>query len=414
MTGEATGPGPLGGRYTMFSRIPLYRGGDGTVLADPLWAKDLERHLDYLPEFRIAAPFLDPSGQPGLAPVAGLRADRVLPIPHNVGWGQVLRNLVPTGRRVLAAARDSDIVHSGGAGWPFPLSFYLLAARPLIRARWVMVIESSFWRLEPGETGSLRARAVHAIWSRLLPACLRAADLRIFTQDEYRASLFGGHDAAHVSPAVWIDEAHVETDAGLAERRQAADGPPRAVFPARLVAEKGVDTVFDAVRRLEARLGPGDGTALVLDIMGEGAMAEDCRRFAEDHAGRVEIRWLPPLAYGAEFFAALRGYDALIVANRKAEQARILFDAMAQGVAVIASATAGTLDVVDPGRTALTFEVDDADGLAAHLETLIATPEKVRHVGAAGLEVARGFTHAGMHEKRRAFLSRELARLGPA
>ena len=399
-------------RYTIFNRIPLYRRADGTVAAGLLWARDLEAHLDYLPGLHLCCPLCDEGeadpGEP-LVEIPGFDRSRIHALPHNVGWGAVARNLLPSFVTVIRAARASDVVHSGGAGWPFPLSFYLLLIRPFVRFKWVMLIESSFWRLEPGEKGSLRQRFAHRANAALIPLCLKAADARIFTQDEYRRSLYGGNEATLVYPAVWFDTEHLETDAGLEARHAARkDAAPRVIFPARLVAEKGVDTVMQAIGKLNESLAGTPGVALTFDIMGGGALAASCRDFAAAHAdGPVRVRFVEPVAYGADFFDHLRGYDALVVANRKAEQPRIVFDAFSQGLPVIGTRTPGMLDVVD-SETAELFDPGDAGGLAEALKKLADDPGTFAAKGQAALKLARKFTHREMHRVRRAFLSETL------
>ena len=397
-------PAMIKGRYAMLSHIPIYLSVDGAFLTDPLWEKDLSLHLEYIEDFHIYCPVLSEhlAGERPLAKIPGLQRHMVHDIPHSVGWAQVFWNILPMFFAMRRAAKSNDILHTGGAGWPFPLSFYLVFLRRFFRFKWIMVIESSFWRLEPGERGSLKDRLRHRAYMRLLPMSLRAADARIFTQDEYRETLLGHNKNTLINPAVWYDDDQIETSAGLAAR-QAAHSGPRVIFPARLVAEKGVETVIEAVRQLDARHA-GKTDILSLDIMGEGELADVCRRFAADHEGPVRVRFLDPVPYGAPFFEVLRNYGALIVANHKAEQARIIFDAFSQGVPVIASRTPGTLDVTTEGVNAALFDVADAKGLADALETFCQKPADFAAMGRASLDVARKFTHRGMHVVRHAFL----------
>lgn len=393
------------GRYTLLTHIPVYVSGSGTVSTDALWEKDLSLHLEYIPDLHVYCPVYpaDPS-KSGLAPIPKMGPARFHHIPQNKNWPSVVRNLWPHFRAVGRAARESDIVSAGGAGWPFPLCFYLLFWRRFHDFKLVMVMESSFWRLEPGEKGSLRKRIAHASHMWLIPKCVKMATARIFTQDEYRETLYGGHDACLVNPAVWYDADQIETEAGLAARQAAAEARgPRVILPARLVAEKGIDTVLDAVRVL-ARRRPGARDVLALDIIGEGALADKCREFAATHDGPASVRFLDPVPYGAPFFSLLRDYDALIVANRKAEQPRIIYDGFSQGVPAIAARTAGTMAVAREGETAAMFEVGDAEGLADALERLIAEPKTFRAYGRAALSKAQGLTHRGMHDTRRKFL----------
>ena len=54
------------------------------------------------------------------------------------------------------------------------------------------------------------------------------------------------------------------------------------------------------------------------------------------------------------------------------------------GLPVIASATGGLQEIVEPGRTGFLFLPGDAGALAGHRRTLLADPALSRRMGAAG------------------------------
>lgn len=399
----------IGERYTLFVRIPLYLDREGGVFATDLWAKDLALHLGYLGDFRLCCPVLPlPKVGRAVVPVEGLSADRIFPLRLDRGWGSVFRNLLPNFRAAARAARWSEIVHSGGSEWAFPLSYYLLLLRPLLSFRWVILIESTFWMKPRG--GRARPRLSHHLHLFLLRRCVRAADARIFTQDWYREVFLGSDEAVLIAPAVWIDAETVEPEAARAARVAARRGPARLVFPARLIADKGVETVLSAVEIFEARHGGGgDVPRLVLDIVGEGELAARCRAFAEAHSGAVKVGFREPVPYGAPFRELLRGYDAVVVANRKPEQPRIVFDAFGQGLPCLSTRTPGVEGLVREGETGCLFAVGDA-GLLADLFARVADdPGMLAGMGATALGDVRGRTHAAMHREREAFLREVLS-----
>ncbi len=388
-------------RYTMLTRIPLFQGTDG-FYTDDLWEKDLSAHLRYISDFRIACPVVPISAAPGpVKQVAGLRDEKVTPLRIDSGWGSVAANVVPNFLAVRRAMRGSAIVHTSCAGWAFPLAYYAWLLRPFMRFKWVNVVESSFWVKPAAGPVTLRQRIEHRVHEFMVKRCVRAADARIFTQDGYRAAYLGSHDRAMVNTAVWIDDESF---------REAADvsmpETVRLIFPARLQPEKGVETVLAAVERWDARYGGEAGPPVDLDIIGEGSMAGQCRAFvaARDADARLRMRFLDQVPYGPPFFDLLRGYSAAIVANRQAEQARIVFDVMAQGLPVLASDTSGNRAVVSDGETGVIFPVDNADALAALIERASRNPAWLHDLGGKALKAARGFSHSAMHRDREAFL----------
>lgn len=399
--------------YTLFIRIPLYLDTDGQLYADRLWAKDLEAHLGYIRHFTVCCPLLPLSdATTPVEPVSGLSRAQVVALRRDGGWGSVLRNLIPNFRQVAAAVRRTAIVHSGGAGWAFPLSFYILPLRLVRRFRWIIVIESSFWMKPAAGPVSLRQWLSHHVYRFLLGACLRRADARIFTHDSYRRFFGIERTRSLVAPAVWIDEASVISDTEQARQLDALpDDTLRVLFPARMIPEKGCETVLAAIDHAERLLAEGAGAnaaAIALDISGTGALAETCRAFAATHRGAIAVRFLEPVPYGDAWFARLRDYHVLLLANRTEEQPRVVFDAFSQGVPVVSTATDGVRDLVADGRNALLYPIDDAAGLARHLIALASNPALRRHLASGTLPAVRGQSHAAMHGARASFLKTAL------
>lgn len=397
------------GRYTLFSRVPLYVDIDGTVWASLIWHKDLDLHLNYIEDLYLCCPLEAlPEDKEGFLPLERLPRSRVEPLRRDRGLLSVLRNLVPNFLTVRRAVAASRIVHSGGAGWAFPLSFYILPLSVTRRFFWIVLIESSFWMKPPDGKTTPREFLSHHLHAGLLRQALRRADARVFTQEGYREFFGIGPERSLIAPAVWIDDDVILSPEAQAARLAALPrSKVRLLFPARLVPEKGVDTILEAVGFLSHRLACETDTVEVeIDLIGQGEMAETCRRFAKDNPGPVTVRLLEPLPYGPAFFALLRRYHGVVLANRHQEQPRIVFDAFSQGVPVISSNTAGVRQVVARERNALLFPVGDAASLADAMFRFARDPALRGALSERALQDVRGFSQRRMHEEREAFLKR--------
>ena len=395
--------------YTLFNRIALVRDAHGTLWFPDLWAKDLCLHLVYLKDMRLCCPIEDgvpPANFVSAATHPELGALKVVPMRVDRGWLSVLKNLVPNFLTVASAVEDSEVLHSGAAGWPFPPSYYLLALRPFKRRLWVFLVESTFWHLTKHEKRTLRRAVVSRASGFLVRRCARAADVRIFTSAGYRDFLLPPGERGHVNNATWInrehcaslEEARARWQAALADREHA-----RFIFPARLIPQKGVAVLMDAIRVLNQR-----GVHVAIDFMGSGELEDSCRAFARQGQGTVTVRFVEPVPYGPEFLAALASYDAVLVPNLSDEQPRIPFDAFSQGVPVIASKTIGVREVVEDGETGFLCATGDAPSLAAMLERHANAREGLRDAGLRGLERVSARTHAAMHLERAAILTEAL------
>lgn len=378
-----------GCRYLLVAPVPWFQAPDGTVWLDDLWHRDLMRHLDYLPDLTVLAPRRPFGRQAGLVAVPP-RADlRFRAWPDAAGLVGALIKGPAALAAAWAAIGQADIVHSGAAGWPLPPG---LIVNPLAVARHrplVIVVESAFWRLSgPGPHGlgtRLRARVTESLarWS------VRRAALSVLTHDGYRQTLAtGAGGRVLVTPASWIDAGDLipQPDSVIAARGD----EPRLIFAGRLVPEKGLRTLCDAVDIAAAQ-----GHPVRLDVIGEGPLGPLVADLAARHPG---IRLLDPVPYGAPFLSLLSRYHAVIVPSLSDEQPRVLVDAASQAVAAIATDTPGHRALVRPDVTGLLHPPGDAGALAA-LMIGTATGELSRMGRTARMAIA-GQTHQAMHLTR--------------
>lgn len=378
--------------YLLVLNVPLHL-HRGEYWADPLWKRDLEAHRVEIAKLRIACPVQN--GAPPDMWEALAASDIVVhPLP---AMGRLSYLLLPyLIVRLWQAVSSARIVHTGVAGWPFPLGWI---AVPIARMRHrfvVIVVESAFWRIPPGVSGSALARAkgfAHEIVSK---AVIRRCDIAFFTTDAYRDTLHRGvAGAAHVLPAVWVDDEALIPEERLADRAAARRG--RFLFAGRLTAEKGVGILLEAVRQ----------SRVPVDIVGEGEMRDAVLEAQRDDPDLVRL--IDPVGYGAPFSALLDGYAAVVVPTISDEQPRIVFDAFARGVPVLASATSGNRQVVEDGRNGLLYAPNDAKALAAALVEAARDPASLQHMGVAALRGAATQTHRAMHATRARAIADALA-----
>lgn len=391
-------------RYLLVSHIPLHRTGDGRLLADELWQKDLIEHLGYIPHFHLASPLTrgePPTSHLPLPELAAGKFEHVeLTLPRS--RSRALLGLPRDVGRLWRAIGRAEIVHVGVVGWPFSPGWI---ASPLARLRGrmlVVVIESAPWRLMPDEAngaGMIR-RLRAAIWERLAKWCVRSADISFFTQAAYRDTLLGkGDGRGHVLPASWIDESVILDDMTAEEtwriRQSKPDDGLALAFVGRLTSAKGVITLLDAIRKLD-----GSDVRVTLDIFGTGELEGECIRVAGGFHGNATIRMRGTLAYGEEFFRALRPYQAILVPSLGDEQPRIIFDAFSQALPILGSDTPGIRQCVSGELEGRLFPPGDSAALAGEIIRAAASPVELRGMGLAGLKSARRLTHREMHRVR--------------
>lgn len=236
---------------------------------------------------------------------------------------------------------------------------------------------------------------------------MRNADARLFTSEWYRQQILQDERSRTlVNEAVWVDEADIFDDVAFHAQKRTRTGPVRVLMPTRLIKEKGLDTLLQAVTLVELQLGDGAHTpSLVVDVIGAGPMKDEILAFIAAHPGRnVEMSFIEQVPYGAPLFTLMRQYDAFLVANLSQEQPRIIYDGFSQGLPCIASRTAGIVQVTRENETALLFTPGSVVELAERLTEITTARDSLAEMGARALDFAQGRTHQAMHRDRAEFL----------
>jgi glycosyltransferase involved in cell wall biosynthesis len=138
-------------------------------------------------------------------------------------------------------------------------------------------------------------------------------------------------------------------------------GASRIVFVGRLVSEKGVDTLLEALDLCEQHV--------TLDVVGEGPLGESLREAAGE---RVNVLGYLPSPGVREVLA---GAAALVVPSLWEEPlGLVVLEAMACGVPVIATAVGGIPEIVQHGRNGLLVRPGDSAGLAQAIDRVVGDP----------------------------------------
>jgi glycosyltransferase involved in cell wall biosynthesis len=142
-------------------------------------------------------------------------------------------------------------------------------------------------------------------------------------------------------------------------------------FLGRLVAGKGIDILFAAVRQLRQR-----GCNCRVILCGSGSSEADLRQEAEKQQIADLVSWRGAVRHEVAPMAIAQ-FDVLVLPSRttptwKEQFGHVLIEAMAMGVPVIGSTSGEIPHAI--GRSDLVFPEEDAHGLAAILERLICEP----------------------------------------
>jgi glycosyltransferase involved in cell wall biosynthesis len=143
-----------------------------------------------------------------------------------------------------------------------------------------------------------------------------------------------------------------------------------------------------------------------LHVIGDGPLREDVIR--AQRSAPFELKYFKPLPYGAQFLNFLQGYHSLAAPSLTDEQPRIVFDAAARAVPVLASDTDGLRPHVETNLTGRLVPPGDSTALAEAMAAWTRNPAALRDLGMEALARVRGKTHRAMHAERSRLITRHL------
>jgi glycosyltransferase involved in cell wall biosynthesis len=154
-----------------------------------------------------------------------------------------------------------------------------------------------------------------------------------------------------------------------ADRRE--DGPLVVGVASNLEYWKGVDVLIDAAPAMRA--------PVQLEVFGDGSLAGELERQA--HEAGVDSRFH---GFVPDSRSRLRELDVLVQPSRADNFPLAVLEAMAAGVAVVATRVGGVPELVVDGETGLIVEPEDPAALAEALDSLVADPARRRELGRRG------------------------------
>jgi glycosyltransferase involved in cell wall biosynthesis len=158
--------------------------------------------------------------------------------------------------------------------------------------------------------------------------------------------------------------------------------PLAFLYAGRLDPHKGAHRVLEALSLLsEDELSHIRELAIVGD--GDHAYRAKLLRMTENLGLSSLVCFRPPIDR-SQMPTLLDQYDVLILPSALEALSRMMQEAMAMGLLVIGTATGGSCELLQHGRTGLVFEADSAESLASQLCRLLDEPDSMAQQAVAG------------------------------
>jgi len=369
-------------RLCMVGHVPFYH-REGRYYCTPGFARLLETLAPLFGRVDLCVPRFEGSPARGEAPVEvpNLRVVELPPYFRRWEW-EAFRHPIRLMRRLWGPMRRSEAV------WILTPNYLSLIAWALcllqgkrfivrVAGNWPELIRLGFRRIGHPVVGAIVA-GVHSLF---LHGMARTSAV-MFVHGRDLLETFGRHNRRVVG---FVSSTVEASDIG--DRIAASPGAGRRILYAGAINfAKGLFELFEAFRRLRE-----EGLDVSLTLAGGGGRQAEMRRAARQLGidGAVHfLGWIPP----AHLKRLYRSSDVLVMPSYSETGPKVVIEAMASGLPVVATRVGSVPIVVEHGKSGLIVPRQDADALHEALRRLLTDEALRRRMARRCLERAAGFT----------------------
>lgn len=163
--------------------------------------------------------------------------------------------------------------------------------------------------------------------------------------------------------------------------------PTRLLFVGRLVSVKGLVYLLEAVRLLLH-----DGVPVRLILVGTGPCRKALIALVAKHALSSAVEFTGEVSFGPNLLALYREADIFVLPSLSEGTPRVLWEAMAAGLPIVATRVGGVPEIIQHGETGLLVSPRSAQQLAASIRRMIEDEELRVRLIRAGYSLIRKHT----------------------
>jgi glycosyltransferase involved in cell wall biosynthesis len=370
-------------RYVIVTPMPFALTPDQRYAVDELWGWYLAAELATFNNVCVFAP-LSATFEPNEFPYIFPRDQPIIfcALPYFANRPQFLTKFPKTLYVLCKNIRREDLVHSvGSVRLPVGITANILCLLRGHRQRIFVLDEDYVTNIAltiQSENDGLKKAAfvmIRPLYEFIIRFCIATAPLT-FVVGAALCKRYEKYGNVREIRASWVRENDIIAPIQIEGKLK--DGLERErfkiLFAGRLIYIKGPLIAIKAIKVLKER-----GVPVVLDIYGQGALLKELQDFVTLNDLSDVVTFKGVLHY-ASFYPILRQYDAIVVPNISGEQPRIIFDAMANGVAVVGSKIDSFTDIISNGVNGLVCTAGDPESFAFAIESLFKNRELLAKV----------------------------------
>jgi len=292
--------------------------------------------------------------------------------------------LLPTWRHILWVVSHADVVVSQFPSPVFPLIAHAVRQQNKPHILYIVgdirkVVESS------GKYPWLARRLVVAPIAEVMHRlALRAGkSSMVIAVSSSLAQLYG---SSTVKPVTFAPTA-VAAEEIFDRQNTCQSTPTRLLFVGRLVPVKGLEYLLEAVHLLLH-----DGVPVRLTLVGTGPHQKALIALAAEHSLMSSIEFTGEISYGPSLRALYRKADIFVLPSLSEGAPRVLWEAMAAGLPIVATRVGGVPEIIQDGETGLLVNPRSAQQLAASIQRMIEDEELRMRLIRAGYLLIREHT----------------------
>ncbi len=164
----------------------------------------------------------------------------------------------------------------------------------------------------------------------------------------------------------------------------------RLLFVGRLTRAKGLHYLLEAVAALRSR-----GRNVVLDLVGDGELRAELAEQARALGMESAIRFRGYKTLGDELFGFYRGADVFVLPSISEGTPKVILEAMANAVPVVATDVGGVATVVASGESGMLVPPKSPEALSSAIARVVDEGDLRRRLIEGGMNAARAHTVEG-------------------
>lgn len=259
------------------------------------------------------------------------------------------------------------------------------------RTFWIDTDLEGFWEWQIKSASipkALYLRFIKMTYSAVVRFCIHTSQLTLAGADDL-VIRYG--NSGNVVKYTWSAVAEQDTVSATQLEEKIArvqEGNLKLMTASTLYPMKGIQYAVEAARILIREM----GVPTTLDIYGDGHMRSALEHLVEQYELTDTVHFKGTVPYGEQFFAVLREHDCVLIPDLPGPLSRTIFDALAQGTAIIASNTEAINGVLSDGWDALLVPPGDPAAIAAAAERLYRDRKLLGKMIRNGAETAKRYT----------------------